>query len=260
MLAGPENKDSINIKALLEEADRDGILSKTLAELSIDDLFQFAQKNTSAVGGFTTQIRARIREVIVLKLRLNDNLSFTEIAKHPLVKMNEPGVRNCYYRMLNRFIDPADVAEHIRRANAKLDVVGDLALNLYDPKKPVASTMALNVVIGAESRRAKLLGLDAPKQVKVAIDQANPLTFLKSAQPLDVTQLKAIQQLDPIIKPIEAAKIDEESIISESDPTYRESVKDDDSRIVEDFNANHRIIEAENNERVKVRQATFKAA
>src|SRR6266851_308888 len=266
-LLSSDRAPAIDFEQALEEADKDGELTATLRELNFEDLLRFAKAHVRDTGSFLPQIKSRVRELMILKLRHNDNLSFHEIAKHPLVSMNESAVRVSYYRMLNRFVDPADVADAIKRSVTRLDTVNDLAMELYNPKKPVASTMALNTIINAENRRSKLLGLDAPKQLRIDgnLRGRDVVTLLRSAKPVRVDELKAIQALDPIIKPIDGARIDEESVIPEGDPYQREQERltansSNNSEVVENFNRNHEEIEAENVNNNAPKHGIFKVA
>lgn len=259
-----------DFKAALSMADKDGELTKTLRQLDFDDLLKFAKKHVEESGhGILPQIKARIREMMIIKLRYDDQLSFAEIAKHPLVSMNEQAVRNAFYRVLNRFIPPELVEQHIARSLERIDTVNTLAMDLYDRKRPVAATMALNTILSAENRRAKLLGLDAPRRIEVNNPKSTTVfNHLKSAKPIDVHQLKAIQQLDPIMKPQEGAAIDLESVLPEGDTYRREQERDQrtidassvDVTVIDTYENNHKEIEAENNLRKQPQKGIFKAA
>lgn len=271
-----EKRSQNDFVSALREADQDSELTQHLEAMDFQTLLEFAKNNCGGPSTLLGKIQVRIREVHILKLRQVDNQSFEQIAKHPLVKMHPQAVRQAYYRMLNRFVDPVDVAEHLRRSLTRLDQVGEIAFGLVDESKPVASTMALNTVINVENRRAKLLGLDAPKAVAGA-DNASARSGLKVAIPLTSDELKAIQQTDPVKKPIEGALIDQESALPDSDPymlNQNHSVETTSTNVTEltqeqieqakrakdEFEANHRVIERENNQNAQPKRGTFEVA
>ncbi len=73
---------------------------------------------------------------------------------------------------------------------------------------------SIDTAVRISERRSKLLGLDAPKDVRVAVGAgAGIFGMLASSEPIDPETLKAIQALDPIIKPKSANAIPEDAEI-----------------------------------------------
>ena len=145
-------------------------------------------------------LKTRMREYAIVKYRVVHNLSFEEIAKKPDIKMSTRGVINAFYRLKNPLIDPGDIQNHIEQSLRNTELTGELAMSLFDPKKPLTSIAALGHVLKAEKRKANLLGLDAPKNLRLTAG-AGIFGMLASSEPLDPEMLKQIQALDPIIKP-----------------------------------------------------------
>lgn len=150
--------------------------------------------------------RARIREATIIKLKTeHPEMSWALIGKHPDVRLTPAGVIAAYYRTINRWIEPEQVQDHIRKSLRTIDMVNDLAFGLYDKRKPVASKGALDTVIKAEERKSKLLGLDAPKDIRLT-DGKGVLEMLASAEAIPQEAIEAAQANDPYERPNDAVE------------------------------------------------------
>lgn len=119
---------------------------------------------------------------------------------------------------------PAHGAEFLRRLeNEHLDYLSAKLAPAIDR----GDLRAIDTAVRISERRSKLLGLDAPKDIRVAAGSgAGIFGMLASSEPIDPETIKAIQALDPIIKPANApddAEIvrnaDDGSLIDVPEPT-----------------------------------------
>lgn len=209
---------------------------------------------------FVPLAQQRIKEAAILRLRLEHNMSFAEIGKHPDVRLSEKGVIAAFYRVINPYIDPDDIQRHRENALKRLDFLGDEAISVLAQfrggKSGFVRAEAIKAALKVEDRRAKLLGIDAPRTVRVS-GGSSILGLLAGSEAIDPETLKEIQALDPVVKP----KADyEEGIVLDDDeeedkmemhedapsPSPSDNIVDQAARAAEEYIRNNAAIAAEN--------------
>lgn len=175
-----------------------------------DRVEQRAIEGAIAGSAWIPHARARIREGIILKLRL-EGKTFTEIAAHPDVKLTVGGVFAAITRLANRTLDPGDVRLYIARQLEGVAVRREIALRIAtdDPARKAASNFeklnALDRWNSADEREAKLLGLDAPKSIHLSGIPGASGGLPPPGGAIDIEMIKKVQELDPILSPIDNA-------------------------------------------------------
>lgn len=188
-----------------------------------DKLLENTERDVAKATEWLPHARARIREATIIRLKFeHPEMTWREIGKHPDVRLTAQGVITAYYRTVNRWLDPEEVASHVSKSLRTIDLVNDLALQLYDKKTPIASVQALNTVIKAEERKSKLLGLDKPIKIDNRKDQSSVLDMLAHEEAVTDAEIAEAQDRDPVIRPNDA-KIDRDNIVPTFDAGAKES-------------------------------------
>lgn len=171
--------------------------------------------------------RARILEGTVLRLRMEHNLSWEEIAIHPDMAqfgIKPSGVRSAYYRTVNPYIDPVDVKAHIQHSLARHNFISDLAVDMAIKNGSagvMARSKALDTALKAESGVRQLLGLDAPKTLRLE-NGKKALESMASDIVISAEEIKLMQEADPVERPAGAVER-RDDIAAEYDTTITET-------------------------------------
>lgn len=180
-------------------------------DIEREKVVENANQAAIAATAWVPRARARILEGTVVRLKMEENLSWEEIAVHPDMLrfgLKPSGVRSAYYRVVNPYLDPNDIQAHIKYSLMRHNFISDMAVDMAVKNGPagvLARAKALDTALNAEKGVRQLLGLDAPKTLRLE-NGKKALETLAMDITISADEIKAIQDADPVERPPDAVE------------------------------------------------------